>query len=60
MMLGHRSVYSCSTKQKLATKSSTEAKIVGVADVLPHQLWANRFLEAQGYAIDSSAMYQDY
>eukprot|EP00957_Ditylum_brightwellii_P075885 5767537-Ditylum_brightwellii.AAC.1 len=28
MMLGHGSVFSCSTKQKLVTKSSTEAKIV--------------------------------
>eukprot|EP00957_Ditylum_brightwellii_P120145 9167602-Ditylum_brightwellii.AAC.1 len=59
MTLRHGSVYSCSMKQKLVTKSSTEAKIVGATDVLPQQLWTNRFLEAQGYAIDSSVMYQD-
>eukprot|EP00957_Ditylum_brightwellii_P024957 1887108-Ditylum_brightwellii.AAC.1 len=46
-------------KQKLVTKSSTEAEIVGAAGVLPQQLWTNRFLEAQGYVIDSSVMYQD-
>eukprot|EP00957_Ditylum_brightwellii_P172746 13150813-Ditylum_brightwellii.AAC.1 len=59
MYMGHGSVYSCSNKQKLVTKSSTKVEIVGVTDVLPQQLWTNRFLEAQGCALRQSIMYQD-
>eukprot|EP00957_Ditylum_brightwellii_P021919 1653036-Ditylum_brightwellii.AAC.1 len=59
MSLGHRLVYSYSREQKLVTKSSTKAKIVGAANVLPQQLWTGRFLEAQGYKVDKSIMYQD-
>ena len=46
---GKGSVLSISTKQKINTKSSTEAELVGVDDALPHNLWCKRFLTAQGY-----------
>jgi hypothetical protein len=34
-------------RQKLITKSSTEAELVGLADVMPQVLWTLYFLEAQ-------------
>jgi len=40
-----------STKQKLNTKSSTKAKLVGTTDYLPNTIWACMFLDAQGYQI---------
>ena len=40
-----------STKQKLNTKSSTEAEVVGASDYLPNTLWVQLFMRAQGYDI---------
>ena len=48
-----------SSKQKLNTKSSTEAELVGASDYLPHAIWAKKFMEAQGYAMKESRFYQD-
>jgi hypothetical protein len=44
-------VYSTSRKHKLNTKSSTEAELVGIDDVLPQALWTKYFMEAQGYGV---------
>ena len=52
MSLGKGSVYSASTKQKLNTKSSTEAELVAVDDVSNMMLWTNYFLEAQGLDVN--------
>jgi hypothetical protein len=51
MSMGTGAVYLTSKKQKLNTKSSTEAELVGVDDVLPQALWTKYFMEAQGYGI---------
>ncbi len=59
MTLGKGMPYSTSVRQKLNTKSSTEAELVGVNDVLPQVLWTRYFLEAQGYNILESVIYQD-
>jgi hypothetical protein len=59
MLLGKGSAYSRSTRQKLNTKSSTEAELVGVDDVMPQVLWTRYFLEAQGYTVRDSIIYQD-
>jgi hypothetical protein len=59
MTLGKGSVYSTSTRQKLNTRSSTEGELVGVNDVLPQVLWTRYFLEAQGYGVKDSMVYQD-
>ncbi|KAI2502818.1 Reverse transcriptase (RNA-dependent DNA polymerase) [Fragilaria crotonensis] len=48
-----------SGKQKLVTKSSTEAETVGASDYLPNTLWVQMFLEAQGYNIQESNFEQD-
>jgi hypothetical protein len=50
---------SISRKQKLNTKSSTEAELVGVDDVSTMTLWTKLFLEEQGYRISRNILHQD-
>jgi hypothetical protein len=50
---------SYSWKQKINTKSSTEAELVGVDDSLAYILWARYFLQEQGYDMEPSLLYQD-
>jgi hypothetical protein len=49
MSLGKGSSISLSRKQKLNTKSSTEAEVVGVDDAMPLVIWMRNFMEGQGY-----------
>jgi hypothetical protein len=48
-----------SSKQKLNTKSSTEAEVVGASDYLPNTMWMSMFLKEQGYALEESVFEQD-
>ena len=48
-----------SSKQKLNTKSSTEAEVVGASDYVPNSIWAAHFLEHQGYVLKRSIFHQD-
>ena len=48
-----------STKQKLNTRSSTEAELVGIDDLMPAILWTRYFLKAQGYDVKENILYQD-
>ena len=50
---------SASEKQKLNTKSSTEAELVGVSEFLPKVLYVELFLAAQGYPLKENILYQD-
>jgi hypothetical protein len=59
MSMGKGSIYSTSIRQKLNTTSSTEAELVGVADVMPMMLWTRYFLQAQGYDVGKTKLYQD-
>jgi hypothetical protein len=59
MTLGKGAIYGTSTRQKINTKSSTEAELVGVNDVMPQILWTRYFLEGQGYVVKDSIVYQD-
>ena len=59
MTLGKGMIYNTSIKQKLNVKSSTEAELVGVDDVLAQVLWTNHFLEAQGFNTSDTVVYQD-
>ena len=59
MSLGIGGIVCKSTKQKLNTKSSTEAELVGASDYLPNTLWVKMFLEAQGYTIEENFFEQD-
>jgi hypothetical protein len=58
MSMGTGAPYSTSRRQKLNTKSSTKAELVGVDDVLPQALWTKYFMEAQGYGV-STILNQD-
>ncbi len=49
MSMGAGAVYSSSQKQKMNTKSSIEAELVGANGILPQVLWTRYFLKAQGY-----------
>ena len=59
MSFGWGAISCKSSKQKLNTKSSTEAELVGASDYLPHTIWARLFLLEQGYAIDENIFAQD-
>ena len=46
-------------KQKLNTRSSTEAEVVGVSDFMPNMIWGRMFLEQQGITLRTNVLYQD-
>ena len=46
-------------KQKLNTKSSTEVEIVRVSEYLVNMIWAQFFLEAQGFIVTKDILHQD-
>jgi hypothetical protein len=48
-----------SSKQKLNTKSSTEAEFVGASDYLPNTIWIKFFMESQGHKISDNILEQD-
>jgi hypothetical protein len=52
-------LYAKWSKQKINTKSSTEAELVGASDFLSQTIWTRNFIEAQGYKIDESEFFQD-
>ena len=59
MTYGRGAVQSISRKQKLNTRSSTEAELVGADDGATMILWTKLFMEAQGYEITHNILYQD-
>ena len=59
MSFGTGVIHTRSSKQKLNTKSSTEAKLVGVSEYLPYHIWLVNFLQHQGYNIKNKILYQD-
>ncbi len=59
MTMGSGAIHSTSKKQKLNTRSSTEAELVGADDLATMILWTKLFLEEQGYGIDKNILYQD-
>ena len=59
MTLGDGVLSSVSTKQKVMSRSSTEAELVGLDDVLSKILWSKLFIEAQGYKVNTTVIYRD-
>ncbi len=57
--MGKGALYASSKRQKLNTKSSTEAELVGAGDFLPQTIWTVNSIEAQGYKVSRSEYHQD-
>jgi hypothetical protein len=57
--LGNSTVCVNSVKQKLVTKSSTEAELVALSDMVGHVLWCRNLLIEQGYSVSVSKVMQD-
>jgi len=57
--IGKGAAYSTSCKQKLNTKSSTEAELVAIDDVMGQILWTQNFLNGQGISTTKTNLYQD-
>jgi hypothetical protein len=52
-------VQTISRKQKLNTRSSTEAELVGADDAMSLILWTKSFLKEQGIEVKENIIYQD-
>ena len=59
MMMNHGAMFALSSKQKLNTRSSPEAELVGVNDAMTMIPWMKHFIEAQGYPVHENIIYQD-
>ena len=59
MTMGKGAIQSGSSKQKLNSRSSCEAELIGADDAATKILWTKFFLEAQGYAVRKNLLYQD-
>jgi hypothetical protein len=58
LTLGRGAANTISMKQKLNTRSSTEAELVAADDIVVQAMWTRNFLEAQGYDSETT-IYQD-
>jgi hypothetical protein len=56
---GQGMALSYSWKHKVMSKSSTEAELIGMDDMLGYILWACYFMQEQGYDMDPLLLYQD-
>ena len=52
MTMGRGAVQAMSKKQKLNTRSSTEAELVGADDAATMILWTGLFMKDQGYTLE--------
>jgi hypothetical protein len=59
MLLGKGVVSSVSTKQKVNSRSSTEAEFIAVDDIISKLLWTKLFLENQGMEIVENIIFRD-
>jgi hypothetical protein len=57
--LGDGPVFTKSSKQKLVSKSSTEAELISLSDGASEVIWCNEFLQSQGYKTQPPVIYQD-
>ena len=59
IMIGDATVYVKSAKQKIVTRSSTEAELVALSDALSQILWTREFIIHQGVQVGPAIVYQD-
>lgn len=57
--LGKGPIFAKSSKQRLVSKSSTEAELIGLSDCATQAIWTRNFLEQQGYKVGPATVYQD-
>ena len=57
--LGRGAFSAISTKQKVNARSSTEAELIGIDDIISKILWSKRFIEAQGFPLETNVIYRD-
>ena len=58
MSLGYGIIHCQSSKQKLDTKSSTEAELVGTSNYMPYNIWNIMFWHEQGYKFTRNLLLQ--
>ena len=59
MSFGRGAPITISSKQKLNSRSSTDAELIGADDVMSPMLWTKLFLEAQGIDVKDNVLHQD-
>ena len=57
--LGRGSVIGMEKKHKINAKRSTDEELIGANNALPKMLWTQYFIEAQGFTIGKSVLFQD-
>lgn len=57
--LGEGPVFVRSSKQRIVSKSSTEAELISLSDGCSQVIWSRDFLIGQGYDISAATIYQD-
>ena len=59
LFIGKGAIESVSSKQKINTRSSTDAETVAVDDVIARVMWTKLFLEEHGCKITKNIVHQD-
>ena len=59
LSFGHGCPVNISSKQKINTRSSTEAELVGINDAMALVLWCQLFIMGQGFNVRDNIVYQD-
>ena len=57
-MMGHGAVLSILSKQKINSKSSTEAELVGVNDAMTFVMWMKHFFQSQANNLSNPKLNQ--
>ena len=57
--LGRGPIYMKSTKQRLVSKSTTEAELIALSDCATQAIWTRSFLIEQGHDVGPAVIYQD-
>ena len=59
MTMGGGAMQTLTRKQKLNSRSSTEAELIGINDAITQMLWTKMFMAEQGYPIEKNIPFQD-